>query len=74
MMPNLRKRLHVIEGLVDASEMSADKIRSAMRAWTERGELPTNPRMREYIIHLYATLDAMRATVPGWNEPAPTSA
>ena len=63
-MPSIRRRLEVLELQVDASEMAPDRIRAAMTAWKERGELPAHPELRKYIVDLYAAIDRMEASVP----------
>ena len=71
-MPSIRRRLEVLEHQVDASEMSPDRIRAAMRNYRERGELPAHPKLREYIVDLYAGLAAMRATTTGLADESTT--
>lgn len=67
-MSNIRRRLQLIEHHVDQGELSGEKVRAAMRAWTERGELPENPKLRECVVDIFAALDAMRASMNDFDD------
>lgn len=61
MRESLRRRIENLE----QRGPNPTAIREAMRRRRETGEIPTDPILRSLVLSLEATLEAMRATVPG---------
>jgi len=61
MRESLRRRIENLE----RRGPSPTALREAMRRRRETGELPTDPVIASFVLNLEATIEAMKATVPG---------